>query len=290
MLDISKICDAFSGLSDSSSSKENSKICDSLLGSIFDRKSDIAVVDSFGNKNIDVDGDKEPDISHGESITRMIKGKNPDAEVSKFEGESPEDFNKSCEEIADRVKNGEEIDGVNMSLAQEMNIDELAEKTDLPLDKDNLSEYKDEIKQKMKESDDPKLQTASQEIESIEKITETGTPVYISGGNSGEEGMNLFNLADGTENIGSKNADYSASNSLIDKYEKGDYQSKKVSGGYDFTDDGEADVSDSEVSGGTPIDEPYLSGTSYSSPTALAEDTTKDSVCDKIGSLLSLVC
>ncbi|MFH0702506.1 MAG: hypothetical protein V2B14_03070 [bacterium] len=280
MIDILKILDSFIYDLDSKGSTRKGCSDDFSSGSIFGDSSspNVAMIDSFDDKTVDIDGDGVADIAHGESTSAMVKSQCPDANIEEYDGVTPDSFNSSCEDIADSINNGKKMDGVNISLAQNMDIDELGEKTGLPLDRDNLSEYKDQIKNKMKNSKDPKLQTAYKEIKSIEKITATGTPVYISAGNEGKDSLNLLNLADGATNVGTDHP-YSASNDLVNRYEVGNYESRETYDdngdptGYDFTNDYNPDVSMDEVSGGTSKKDPYyVAGTSYSAPTALGED------------------
>lgn len=186
-----------------------------------------------------------------------------------------------------------------------INFEMMAKETGLPLTPETLAQNKNAIRQKLKdwaaEKDTTKL-TAFQKqaavyaevLDSIEAVTALGVPVYVAAGNK-PDSLNLYGLAKGARLIGATDADgkvasFSARHNLISRQARGVYPAVPIKDGetllgYDVTGDNKVDIPARDLSFAGRFSArrflnkylsfaPYASvdGTSFASPTALAED------------------
>jgi len=176
------------------------------------------------------------------------------------------EVNNSINEILKLINSGVKIDAVNISLASNFDIKTLGYIIDEDLKADNLSAKNVIILEKLKEKTQNSLSVlllaikileskdkindenfknpflapfiALQQalliknsvgtIENIEKLTNKGVSVYLSGGNTGSESFNLLSLAKNSITVGATEdpekrikSDYSVNNNLVDKWNYG---------------------------------------------------------------------
>ncbi|OGH99377.1 MAG: hypothetical protein A2104_07920 [Candidatus Melainabacteria bacterium GWF2_32_7] len=274
----------------------------------------VAIVGNFDQKIIDIDGDSIPDLSHEETISRIVKATCPDIQIKPFKIEghknNPDYFDldqalEKLSEISEIVENGEKIDAVNVSLGKEILINTFRECTGLPVNGENIINYKDQIREWLKNPSIPlavktiidfkepgksgrmiqEFKTINKIIDAIEQITDKGVPVYIGAGNEGPEYFNILALAKGSIPVGALDAksnkkSFSADNSLINRFEQGIYNISAVTDkdntiiGYDLTGDNKPEVLANEVSGGESKVKPYI-GKSIETVIAQEDDYTK---------------
>jgi len=256
----------------------------------------VAIISNFDQKVIDIDGDNIPDLSHGDTISRIVKSFYPDIKIQELKIKNNKDgsFNMTepilrLKELANAIDNEEKIDAVNISLGQEIEINTLRECTGLPLDRENLKDYKTQIRNWLKNPSIPfapkaildlqhpgksdrliqEFKVFNQAIEAIEQITNKGIPVYISAGNEGSEYFNILALAERSIPIGAQDSkgikeSFSADNSLINRFEQGIYNISPITDknnlttNYDLTGDNKPEVFSNEVSGGESKVKPYI--------------------------------
>lgn len=144
--------------------------------------------------------------------------------------------------------NSKRIDAAVLSLGYDTLIYSLADVTGLPLTKDNLAKYKKPIAAWLRPPEKKNGRYNTQELKSykekmekrglpydfpatftrLEWTIKRGIPVFHSAGNGASEEVDLLSFADGVNSVGAldkngKKADYSADNSLISIWERGDY-------------------------------------------------------------------
>lgn len=260
------------------------------------KKHEVAIVDNFDKKVIDIDGDNVSDLSHGEVTKRIAQSADAEAKILKFQinydENNPLSFDlsspiKKLNEVSDLIKQGEPIEAVNLSLKQDFDVLLLSELSKHEITADNLGDKREALRAWL---DDPKISTkhkvimesnhagaynalmdelssAKKVVDAIESITEKGVPVYISAGNDGNKTLNLFTLAKGSVSVGGTNATgdkmpFSPQHSLIKNYSQAIYNISPIKKdgeleGFDISGSGKAEVLLDEVSGGTPMVKPY---------------------------------
>jgi len=201
-------------------------------------------------------------------------------------------IDKYLQNIATEIKKGKKIDGVNLSRENSVGIKDLAEVTGLPLTRGNLSEYKEQVRNWIKNNKSNAFIKLNNEITAIEEITSTGVPVYVAAGNSGEDGVNLYSFANGSTTVGSKEkymggmfsaaSEESSNNSLVKRFEQGGYQVRQIRDnfgqiGYDINEDDKIDIYEKDlppnfVKNHEGKENKIIHGTSYAAPTALGKD------------------
>lgn len=251
----------------------------------------VAIVDNFEAITEDIDGDGIPDVSHGEVVENFLRSANPDVEVIRYDvsenkktkGGSAKKIKKSFEDIAKRIKNGEKIDGVNLSMGNTEKISTLNRWIKGKINNNNIDKKEDAIRDSLYW----KMNGIESTLESIEKVTAEGVPVYTGAGNDGAEYYNTFGLAKGVTQVGSTTQSgnpylNSGDNSDVKRWEQGVYNVKAIqdkSGkvlGYDYTGDGKIDLSVERGSNKNYDPKKMgwkdIMGTSFASPKALGED------------------
>ena len=200
----------------------------------------LGVIDDFTNKCIDIDGDKKPDVTHGDFVIATIKAKAPDAKIVKFEAFdkeknclSNEKIGAAFEEILKRNNNGEHFDGVNMSISPKDKIEISDKKYEILEDSLNAdkNEQESSLHQKVFEKIKPFLRsgfnkgdnanssTAQYEkvISTMEGITAKDTPIYVSAGNDqGNIFVSQYATGKGVTSVGD-----TLYSDLCDKYADG---------------------------------------------------------------------
>lgn len=253
----------------------------------------IAIIDNFKGKYVDVDGDKIPDISHGEAVENLFKTKQPNAEIIRYDVGSDTDASQvstdklasAYEDLSQRIEGGEKIDGVNMSVSTDTRIGFFNRFTKKPVTAENISKKEDEIKNSSGYDNMSQTTGRKNVLSNMEKVTSQGVPVYVAGGNNGPGYFNEYGLAKGVTQVGGTGLNGnihpdSADNSDIKKYAQGEFEIKSIKDaagkitGYDYTGDGKIDLSaeDASSKGASEPKGAKIFGTSFSSPLALSED------------------
>lgn len=274
----------------------------------------VVVVDqtSIAKAGIDIDGDRVNDVAHGTIVGNFIKSGLPNANVSTVELPDYEaaTLTSAFNGLAQRIDGGEKVDAVNFSAQTFSKIPDLAKVTGLALTKDNLAQNKDEIRNRLFTlAQNPTAfggdKALAEEftqfvpvIQAMDKITARNVPLYVAAGNDGKDQINLFSLVNGAQVIGATDAngnktDYTADNSLITQFTRGNTPVTPVKDaaetviGAEFTGDGKIDIAANQLSGkgqkfGADLE---VSGTSFASPKALADDLAKRGLSAGINAL-----
>lgn len=259
---------------------------------------DILVLDEFKNPLISVDLDCVPDISHGNFVSKIIEDGFPNANVEKMNisaSDLKDNYKKAdlkLKKIHKEVKNGKNIDAINISMGADVAFDEFNKFSGMDISSENLASKAREIKDYLLLNKDKKIKLAGigksdiagivSFIDNIDSLSSKGAKVYVSAGNSGDDAFNLFSLIDNSTSVGALNscgekASYSCDNSLVTRWENGDVECKKVDGGISWTDDNNVDIEKKNISNIATIP-PLLDirGTSFASPRALVKDLKKE--------------
>ncbi|MBY0404937.1 MAG: hypothetical protein K2X66_13640 [Cyanobacteria bacterium] len=230
----------------------------------------VAFVDNISPNSkgkIDIDGDGVGDLSHGAVSAMYLKSKMPGARVlmENSEGDPREAINNNydaiqvgCEgrinafnRLSAKVRKGQKLDAVNFSVATSgTTMKELAQVTGLPLTPANAKQYENEIRAKLsglaERLDSGTLSETQYKygyfwkvIQSMERLTSQGVPIYLAAGNEGPEHINMYSLARGTKTVGAVNAkgektSYSSDsqfNPFITSFAQGDYNVRHVQHG-----------------------------------------------------------
>ena len=267
-----------------------------MFSSLSSNRAHIAIVDCFKNKIIDIDGDNIPDMSHGAFIDRYAKTCIPSLKTDKFDVEtfrkkefSTEKLINAFYKIAKKIKDGKKYNAVNLSLGNEMQINDMSLFTNFydpkTIDTDNVRDYKEELSDHYKSMNNRtnslfneifRKNKPGNELSSIEEVTKQKVPVFVAAGNESSNSFNVYSLADGVTTVGGEDktksrVDYLAQNTLVDRYEKSYLNIKAVKTsegkikGYDINEDGKLDIKNSEVSGKGKLDNDVtIIGTSIS--------------------------
>ncbi len=243
-----------------------------------------AVVDSFQQKKVDLDGDAIPDVSHGEAVTRYVSsaveshGKN--AVFETFD-KNKKDVASQFDDLASQIRGGKLFDGINVSLTLPVPVvgkDGQVKKSASgepvwgPANPANVSRlvYMKEpqkqaaLEKAIKNGDltaDQKRDIVNvfmglpsfSSFDNLAKAAEEkGIPLSLAAGNTKEE-LNLFSLLPSVTAVGSLNANgkesaYSSRSTHVTAHAQGVYNSRTVAGGFDITADGKADFSPKDLS------------------------------------------
>lgn len=235
------------------------------------------VMDNFDTITIDIDGDDIADLSHGESIKRLITALNPKANVIplKLKKITPEGFFDSEElkvKLSVVLKQLQKINltGINLSISSDCLVKDLSINRK-NITKSNFNKYKEQISEQFKNlasfiqskkpaitPDEKNTLHSIETFNTIEQITKEGIPVYIAAGNRGVNKYNLFSLANNCKTVSSTDANgvksfFSSDVNTTDKA-RGVYGITPVLKdgaiiGYDLIGNGKVDVKAEEVSG-----------------------------------------
>lgn len=258
----------------------------------------IVVIDqtSASSSGIDLDGDGVRDRSHGEVVNDFIRSQIPNANISNVEipNYEPATLTGLFNSVSAQVDQGQRVDAVNFSQQTFNSIRELAQVTGLPLNNDNLAQFKPQIKATLRQyAQNPAAAPAGAErftqwlstIDAMEGLASRGVPVYVAAGNDGPDQINMFALADGAVVVGARDANgnrtsYTADNSLVTRAAVGDNAiTPLVNGqgafvGVDYTGDRIVNAGVSQLTTGGPPRDPnrQVTGTSFAAPKILAND------------------
>ena len=97
-------------------------------------------------------------------------------------------------------------------------------------------------------------------LKKIQELVNLGVPVYLAGGNDGNDIFNLYSLVDGVNTVGATDSKgkiekYSPTNSLVNIFAQGTFNVSEIKDkdgkvtAYDYTGDGKPDIPVSDVSG-----------------------------------------
>lgn len=229
-------------------------------------KPKVAVIDEFSKPTIDINSDGIKDVPHGRLVESIIKSI---IDVDVIELTNNNNIKILTDFIPEQIKKIEDddtIDAVNISAGLSKSLRIIATKVGIPnLTKDNIDQYREKIREYLLES---KADNVYKVIESVEKLTEKGIPVYFAAGNKGAEFVNLFGVARGAINVGGNNANgakfiTSADNSML-RFNRGVYGVAKIFDkignlvGYNVSSTNKPEFAINEVSSGVPIVEKYV--------------------------------
>ncbi len=243
----------------------------------------VALVDEFSRKTIQLDVDRKPDITHGEAVEAFIKSGLPDVAIDRF------DTNVNEVTVRDALKtilsHRGKYDAVNISKASYITYKELSKLVGCKITPKNLYEKKELIKDKFFKSNYPEVGYLKEINTYLEELIKSGTRVYIASGNQSKGALNLYTLANGAEIVGAlknngKRAGFSTINSLVNRHEKGVFKVKKIKDengqkGFDFTQDGKIDIYDKDTTSRFKFPLFWITGTSFAAPQALIKDLSK---------------
>lgn len=256
----------------------------------------ILVLDHFSEPDISVDIDLVSDITHGEVVSKIIEKGLPNANVEKMHVPSDaiqSDFNKLGQNLTqifhDTKQGTKKYDAINISLGIEMTFDEAKKRFGIILTPENIAskarELKDSLLAKRTERkcyDDKMYSNAINVIDDLDSISSTGTKVYVAAGNSMNEKINLFSLIDNSVSVGALTPNntksfYTADNSLVNRWENGTLNMKKLNGGITWTDDNTPDIEKKHISNIFQKASVFpIVGTSFASPRAIVKDLKEE--------------
>lgn len=295
------------------------------------------IVDAFGKRSLDLNGDGQPDISHGEAVSAQVTSRIPQATLERvdtglgnlspaaqrlFEAAldpavqknaftrmlakvTATDLTDKLNGIADQARRGLPVEGVNMSLSprpEDTSIQDFERWAGMPLTLENQPKLKAKLAALAQTVKAPQAKVSDYEYQlghyyqvtqALENLAQQGVPVYIAAGNEGPDSFSVYSLAKRVTTVGEKDFEeivpWSPNNPFVDIYARGFYNAEPIedekSGrlvGYDLTGDQKPDTLAEAVSnhgqffprdkaktGSTRLP---LYGTSFASPTAMAED------------------
>lgn len=223
----------------------------------------IAVIDDFGAKRMDIDGDNVPDLSHGELVTRLLLSQCPQARITRLDVNPPDTqplppenstvlFRQHYQNIFSTVNMLQpgQFDSINLSMGVQ---------TPLPSDQISLPEAKRILRDFWISSNSSLQLLAARTAQTLAGLAKQGERIFLAAGNGGRGTANVYGLIPGVINVGATSAnpqvltDYTHRHSLVTDYTQGTFAVAKVRGGYDLTGDAKPEILDKEVSGGTPF-------------------------------------
>lgn len=175
--------------------------------------------------------------SHGAIVEAHARMVNQDVMVRRYQVNTAKvnDFEptQALENILKDIQDGVQIDAVNLSMGVPVSFSSIAKSLDIAdLHGENLPQYKDEILKRLDEvdfsSEKEFCETFGIEnyaeylktlIDLVSAISATGTPVFVSAGNSKKGSLNMLLLADGVMGVGAsykgEPIHYSGANALV---------------------------------------------------------------------------
>lgn len=209
----------------------------------------LTVMDTFDEKKIDIDGDGKADLSHGDTVCRIIKSYQPEADIEQVE--LSDDFQEPLLKNLQHLLHAITSDpvcyaGINLSLSRNTKTHPVQ----------LIQAQQGTLYQQPQSSNRQAIDQAI--LQTIQAISQQGVPVYIAAGNRDSRYFNGYGVTPHTINVGAtdaqgKKAAYSHTSSIVDRFEQGTFSITRVAGGFDITGDGKMDVSNDEVSGGLPL-------------------------------------
>lgn len=227
----------------------------------------VAFVDNFSTRDVDINGDGTPDLSHGDVVVRTARAFNPDIQPVRFDVDiKPTDtvhqghvkkllqLHRLCRGIVD---GDQPVDAVNISVTQEMGLASIAGPGGKPIDAQSIVQYRRTLIDAMR---DLGQLARYWTLRLMEGLVESGVPVYVSAGNSGKEHFTVENLAEGVFSVGATNAQgkkatYSGDNALVNRFAQGTFNITRTNDGFDLNGDGVSEVLNEEIATPTATSE-----------------------------------
>lgn len=225
-----------------------------LIENVCASQKPVLVIDTFdGNQtnemNIDLDGDGAFDMHHGDFVSRLVHlhGQSTIKEVIGTPVFSHQLLEVLLKYIA-QIESGQlELSWINFSQGYTVEIDSLNRVIGQKgkINEFNVHLFGSEVLQALWTSK-PKLKLKELN-EAFLRLQELGIPVFVAAANSGYKEVNLYSLFPNVYSVGSidlqgRKADYSADNSTVTIWRKGDVRAITNGTGLDLNEDGRVDV------------------------------------------------
>lgn len=217
----------------------------------------VAVVDDFDTKQVDIDGDGSPCISHGEAVCTLLRSYIPNVEIIPIKILPGEKVITSQLVALIDLQDSQPIDAINISSSNDVYIGILKSLID-NLNVDNLLEDRDKILDVIQTLSDKNITRA---IALLEQLGGNQIPIYISGSNN----IQFFNaltlarnvtLVTSTDKKGDET--YYSSSHNNSRKARGAYNIYPIKDGFSFVPDGEMIFENDVISGGSPIVEKFV--------------------------------
>lgn len=217
----------------------------------------VLVLDTFpgdptNQKNIDLDGDGEYDLHHGEFVSRLVE---LNGQKVVFENVGTPILSTKFVNIlnswADRIEQGAvQISWINFSQGYPVDFESFNKLMGYKgvINSRNIHEYAEAILETLWTT---RPQLKLKELYAVlKRLERLQVPLIVAATNSGFNEVNLYSLFPNVISVGALNvkggkAPYSADNSTVTIWRQGDLPSFSVAGGIDVTMDGVADFSHS---------------------------------------------
>ncbi len=217
---------------------------------------------------IDVDGDGVHDILHGDFVAKIFELNNRPLKTYGMKGYGKTSVQGALGDLRYFIRSKQiPVPGaIIMAMSHSFSIEkikiELLRDKKIDLNFSNIHLHSDKIIQAIKDNygDSHMLYSFFKDVQDLNKL---GVPVMVASGNDYSTKVNLASLM-GTTSIGARDlnnkvAAYSNENSYVSVYRPGDFIGRKIIGGVDINNDGVADFSQSELSGGQSLASIYKS-------------------------------
>ncbi|MFA6989146.1 MAG: hypothetical protein WC197_03660 [Candidatus Gastranaerophilaceae bacterium] len=232
----------------------------------------VAFLDTFGNDVEDINNDGYPDMPHGkfvENVARTCLNFNPIIyEYRVRKNNKNEVPDETMLKAFNAIDNNPDVLAVNVSQADAHEISileskynilasEKSEKTTparVNITPQNIKGRKAQVMEVFMKTGHELLNQIIKKIEHIAK----SKAVFIAAGNNSSEGLNAYNLADGTFNVGSMKikgkSDFSCDNEAVNLFALGEYgiapvREKGNVTGFNITENGTIDIPLSDIKG-----------------------------------------
>ncbi len=267
----------------------------------------VAVLDNFEDRDEDIDGDGHGDLTHGRTVVDHLKSQLgphvPRVDIAEIH--VPQQSVWEIQQALTRLKTSGPWKAVNLSLAVYLPIDSLAEIAGIPsMTASTLKQHQATLRQKLDswsaQQDLSGLSTEAQSIvhlwrgpgkKLVEQLEGFGptTAIFIGAGNSRDH-INLLSLAQGPHihvvggvDAAGRPLGWASNSSLDTERERGEFvvtpllnPDTNTLTGADYTGDGQADTTASELSSPRIQTGKKLCGVSLAAPRSLANYLIRD--------------